>query len=53
MLMTFNCGIGMALIVDKVNLTRVSNIFDEINEKIFIIGEIIQENHSPKVYIEN
>ncbi len=53
MLRTFNCGIGMALIVDKVNLTRVSNIFDEINEKIFIIGEIIQENHSPKVYIEN
>jgi len=40
MLETFNCGIGMAVIVDKNNIDEVSDLFIEEGETIDVIGEV-------------
>ncbi len=40
MLETFNCGIGMAVIVDKNNVDEVSDLFIEEGENIDVIGEV-------------
>ena len=37
MLSTFNCGIGMALIISKNDLKRIKKILKSNNEKYFII----------------
>ena len=42
MLSTFNCGIGMALIISKNDLEKIKKIFKTNNEKIFIIGKVIK-----------
>ncbi|PPR77399.1 MAG: hypothetical protein CFH01_01563, partial [Alphaproteobacteria bacterium MarineAlpha2_Bin1] len=52
MLKTFNCGIGMAIIIGDQNFNKVKEIFDELNEKIFIIGEIINYEDKPRVFFE-
>ena len=41
MLKTFNCGIGMTLIIKEEDIYTVKNILDQLNEKFFILGKII------------
>ena len=42
MLSTFNCGIGMALIISKKDLRKVQKFFESKKEEFFIIGQIIK-----------
>jgi phosphoribosylformylglycinamidine cyclo-ligase len=43
MLSTFNCGIGMALIVSKKDLEKIKRILKNEKENFFIIGEIVKK----------
>ena len=50
MLKTLNCGIGMILVVNKKNITKISKILEKKNEDFYIIGEIIETQiDSPKI----
>ena len=42
MLSTFNCGIGMALIISKKDLVKAQKFFENKKEEFFIIGQIIK-----------
>ena len=42
MLSTFNCGIGMALIISKSDLKKIQKFLKNNNEKFFVIGKIIK-----------
>ena len=42
MLSTFNCGIGMALVISKKDLNKVQKFFENKKEEFFIIGQIIK-----------
>jgi len=42
MLSTFNCGIGMALIISKNDLKKIQKFLKNNNEKFFVIGKIIK-----------
>jgi phosphoribosylformylglycinamidine cyclo-ligase len=39
---TFNCGIGMALIVSPANVSKVSQALEEAGETVFAIGHVEQ-----------
>ena len=41
MFKTFNCGIGMVVVVDKENVEEVKKILESENEKVEIIGELV------------
>jgi phosphoribosylformylglycinamidine cyclo-ligase len=38
---TFNCGIGMVMIVDKTRATKIAAQLKKSGEKVFVIGEIV------------
>ncbi len=42
MLSTFNCGIGMALIISKNDLKKIQKFLKNNNEKFFVIGKIVK-----------
>ena len=42
MLSTFNCGIGMALIISENDLKKIQKILKGNNEKFFIIGKVVK-----------
>ena len=50
MLKTLNCGIGMILVINKKNISKISKILEKKNEDFIIIGEIIETQiDSPKI----
>jgi len=38
---TFNCGIGMALIVEQSGVDEVKKVLEENGEKVYVIGELV------------
>ena len=42
MLSTFNCGIGLVLIIKKEDVTRTKQVVEAAGEKAFLIGEIVE-----------
>mgnify|MGYP004005404541 CR=1 FL=1 len=42
MLSTFNCGIGMALIISKNELKKIQKFLKNNNEKFFVIGKVVK-----------
>jgi len=42
MLSTFNCGIGMALIISKKDLKKTQKFYEKNKEEFFIIGKVIK-----------
>jgi len=53
MLRTFNCGIGMTVIVGKENAYKVEEVLGGVGEKVYRIGEIVERpmNHPPVVFV--
>jgi len=50
MLKTLNCGIGMILVINQNDITKISKILETKNEDFYIIGEIIETQiDSPKI----
>ena len=39
---TFNCGIGLVLVIKKEDVTRTKEVVEAAGEKAFIIGEIVE-----------
>jgi phosphoribosylformylglycinamidine cyclo-ligase len=44
MLNTFNCGVGLILVVKKDDAALACNILEEKGEKVFVLGEIVKGN---------
>ena len=42
MLRTFNCGIGLILVVEKDDATLACDILEQLGEEIFVLGEIAE-----------
>lgn len=38
---TFNCGIGMVLVVEKNDADEVKNILEKAGEEVFVIGQLV------------
>ena len=49
MLQTFNCGIGMAVIIDEKNISKVDKIFKKNRYPYKIIGQIIHKPLKEKI----
>jgi phosphoribosylaminoimidazole synthetase len=51
MLKTFNCGIGMILVLNKEDVTEVTEIFTNMEEQCYVIGKI-EKSDSQKPYVK-
>ena len=49
MLQTFNCGIGMAVIVDEKNISKADKVFKKNRQPYKIIGQIIHKPFKEKI----
>ena len=53
MLQTFNCGVGMIMIVKKEQVEHVSKVLTNQNETVHILGHIEQNNRNQKVELHD
>ena len=53
MLKTFNCGIGMCIIVSPAKADKVVKNFNQMGEKAYVIGEINSNTSSRRVIFTN
>ena len=53
MLQTFNCGIGMVVIIDQNNLTKADKLLRANKYPYKIIGQIIEKPHKEKIIYVN
>ena len=51
MLKTFNCGIGMLLVVKKENVTGVKTLLEQHGETVYIVGSITEKQSDTVVYL--
>ena len=49
MLQTFNCGIGMAVIIDEKNVSKADKIFKKNKQSYKIIDQIIHKPFKEKI----
>jgi len=42
MLHTFNCGVGLILVVEKDDATLACDILEHLGEQVFVLGEIVE-----------
>ncbi len=42
MLRTFNCGVGLILVVEKDDTTLACDTLEELGEQVFVLGEIVE-----------
>jgi phosphoribosylformylglycinamidine cyclo-ligase len=47
----FNMGIGMVLIIDKNNLSKVEDTLNHINEPYYLIGQVVEKKGKEKIKI--
>ncbi|KAI8085156.1 phosphoribosylglycinamide synthetase [Halteromyces radiatus] len=40
---TFNCGIGMILVVDPVNVDQVIQLLEQVNESVYVMGKVVDK----------
>ena len=52
MLRTFNCGIGMAVIVDPEQAEALTALFADQGEEASVIGEIVEDSDGERVQID-
>jgi len=48
----FNMGIGMVLVIDKNNLSRVEDILDSFDESCYLIGQVVKKKGKQKIKIK-
>ena len=52
LLRTFNCGIGMVVVVAEDNAKEVTRLLQELGETVYRLGELIQGNGPAWVEID-
>ena len=53
MLRTFNCGVGMVVIVDADQAERLESLFRSAGEDVFAIGRVVQTSGPEDVRVAN
>lgn len=48
----FNMGIGMVLVIDKNDLTKIENILNSLDEKFYLIGQITENKSKSRIIIK-
>jgi phosphoribosylformylglycinamidine cyclo-ligase len=48
----FNMGIGMVLIIDKNNLSRVEEVLDSFDESCYLIGQVVKKKGKERIKIK-
>lgn len=48
----FNMGIGMVLIIDKNNLSKVEEILDSFNETCYLMGQVVKKKGKQRIKIK-
>ena len=48
----FNMGIGMVLIIDKSHLSQLETILDNMDEKYYLIGQVVEKKGNKRVIIK-
>ena len=53
MLKTFNCGVGMCIIVSPKKVDEVRDYFNKIGENASIVGELSTNSNNKKINLLN
>lgn len=48
----FNMGIGMVLFVDKSNLTQTETLLKEMDEKYYLIGQVVDQKNHQRIIVK-
>ena len=48
---TFNCGVGLLLAVDKEDANNIVKFLDDIGEKVWVIGHLVDKGEQDSVVI--
>ncbi|MFV2033063.1 MAG: phosphoribosylformylglycinamidine cyclo-ligase, partial [Gammaproteobacteria bacterium] len=51
MFRTFNCGVGMVLVVDQDDQDDCLRLLDQLGEQAWVIGEIVEKESGPSVIL--